>query len=100
MLYLGRAGSAGVEKGVVPVLRDGAVMATVAAARCKEAATAMVGGQGWVFARHERELTGRRTTDAEGTVRLRARLTPTAGEELPPAATAAGATGAAVAGSS
>jgi hypothetical protein len=55
MLALRRAGSADVEKGVVPVLRDGVLVATLWAARWKEAATAMVGHQEWIFARYARE---------------------------------------------
>lgn len=77
MLELGRAGSAGVEKGVLPVLRDGAVVAQLRAANWKEAATAVVGGREWVFAKQERVLTARWSADPEGTVRFRARQTST-----------------------
>ena len=38
MLELGKAGSAGVAHGVVPVLRDGAVVATVRASNWRERA--------------------------------------------------------------
>jgi hypothetical protein len=55
MLALCRAGSTDVEKGVVPVLRDGVLVATLSAARWKEAATAMVGHQECMFARDTRE---------------------------------------------
>jgi hypothetical protein len=73
VLELGKAGSAGTERGVVPVLRDGIVVATLSAARWKEAATVTIGTEEWVFAKARRELTGRRAADPEGTVRLRAR---------------------------
>ena len=43
MLELGRAGSAGVAHGVVPVLREGAVVATLRAANWRERATATIG---------------------------------------------------------
>ena len=75
MLVLGKAGSAGTEKGVSPVLRDDVVVATVRASRWKEAATAVVGDREWVLARTGRELTGRQVHDPEGTARLRARRT-------------------------
>ena len=75
MLVLGKAGSAGTEKGVSPVLRDDVVVATVRASRWKEAATAVVENREWVLARAGRELTGREAHDPEGTARLRARQT-------------------------
>ena len=71
MLELGKAGSAGAEKGVLPVLRDGAVVATLRASNWKEAATAVVGDREWVFAKHKRELTGRWAAEPEDAVRLR-----------------------------
>jgi hypothetical protein len=73
VLELGKAGSAGVEKDVVPVLRDGAVVATLRASNWKEQATAVIGDQEWVFVKARRELTGRWAVDPEGTARLRAR---------------------------
>ena len=75
VLEVGRAGSAGVEKGVLPVLRDGVVVAQLRASNWKEAATALVGEREWVFAKQRRELTGRWSADAEGSARLRARQT-------------------------
>jgi putative intracellular protease/amidase len=75
VLELGEAGSAGMAKQVLPVLRDGAVVATLSAARWKEAVTATIGTGQWVFARTKRELTGRRAADPEGSARLRARQT-------------------------
>jgi hypothetical protein len=75
VLEVGRAGSAGVEKGVVPVLRDGLVVARLQAARWKEAASAVVGEREWSFTRQKRELTGRRAADPEGPARLHARQT-------------------------
>ena len=72
MLELGKAGSAGTEKGVLPVLRDGAVVAALRASNWKEAATAVVGDREWVFAKNKGELTGRWVTEPEDAVRLRA----------------------------
>ena len=73
MLVLGKAGSAGTEKGVSPVLRDDVVVATVRASNWKEAATAVVENREWVLARDGRELVGRWPVDPAGTARLRAR---------------------------
>jgi hypothetical protein len=75
VLEIGKAGSSGVEKGVVPVLRDGVVVARLQASRWKEAASAVVGNREWVFAKQKRELTGRWAADPEGTARLHARQT-------------------------
>ena len=75
MLVLGKAGSAGTEKGVSPVLRDDVVVATVRASNWKEAATAVVDNREWVLAKAGRELTVRQTPDPEGTARLRTRQT-------------------------
>ncbi len=75
MLVLGQAGT---DKGVLPVLpvlRDGVVVATVRAANGKGAATAVVEDREWVLAKAGRELTGRQAADPEGTARLRARRT-------------------------
>ncbi len=73
MLVLGKAGSAGTEKGVSPVLRDDVVVATVRASRWKEAATAVVGDREWVFAKSRGTLVARWAVDPEGTSRLSAR---------------------------
>jgi hypothetical protein len=73
VLELGKAGSAGTEKGVLPVLRDGSVVATLRAANWKEAATAVVGDREWVFAKNKGELTARWAAEPEAAVRLRAR---------------------------
>jgi hypothetical protein len=75
MLEVGKAGTAGVGKGVLPVLADGAVVATLRSHSWKEAATAVVGKQEWVFARRGRELTGRWAAEPEDAARLRARQT-------------------------
>jgi hypothetical protein len=75
MLALGNAGSAGTEKGVLPVLRDGALVATLHASNWKEAATATVGDRSWIFSKQHRELTGRWAAEPEGSARLRARQT-------------------------
>jgi hypothetical protein len=73
VLELGKSGSAGSEKGVIPVLRDGAVVATFRASNWKESATAVIGSREWVFAKHRGELTGRWAAEPDGAVRLRAR---------------------------
>ena len=75
MLELGKAGSAGAERGVLPVLRDGVVAATLGASNWKESATAVVGEREWVFAKVRGELTARWAGEAEDAVRLRARQT-------------------------
>src|SRR4051794_33987205 len=75
MLEVARSGSAGAAKGELPVLRDGAVVATLRASNWKEAATAVVGERRWVFAKHKGELTGRWADEPEDAVRLRARPT-------------------------
>jgi hypothetical protein len=72
VLELGKAGSAGTEKRVLPVLRDGVVVATLRASSWKEAATAVVGDREWVLAKRKRELTGRWAADPEDAARLRA----------------------------
>jgi len=73
VLELGKAGSAGTERGVLPVLRDGSVVATLRASNWKESATAVIGERVWVLAKNKRELTGRWAVDPEDAVRLRAR---------------------------
>jgi hypothetical protein len=75
VLELGKAGSAGAAKGVVPVLSGGAVVATLRAANWKESATAVVGDRTWVFGKQGRELTARWEADPESSARLRARQT-------------------------
>ncbi len=59
MLELGRSGTHGAAKGTMPVLSDGAVVATLHAANWKEAATGEIGSRSWVFSKRGRELTGR-----------------------------------------
>jgi len=74
VLELGKSGSHGTGKGVLPVLEDGAVLATLQASNWKEAATADVGGRVWAFQRAgSRELTGRWAAEPSDAVRLRAR---------------------------
>jgi hypothetical protein len=74
VLELGKSGSHGTERGAVPVLDDGAVVATLRASNWKEAATAQVGELSWAFHRAGwRELVGGWTADPEDAVRLRAR---------------------------
>ena len=59
MLELGKAGSAGTGKGVIPVLRDGEVVATLRAANWRETATAVVGDRAWIYAKDKGALTAR-----------------------------------------
>jgi len=73
VLELGKAGSSGWGKNVVPVLRDGAVVATLHASNWKEKATALIDGREWNYAKERRELTARWFLDPEGTARFRAR---------------------------
>jgi hypothetical protein len=75
VLELGKAGSAGTEKGMIPVLRDGSVVATLRASNWKEAATAQIGDRSWIFAKEKGALTGRWEQDPEDAVRLRTRQT-------------------------
>jgi hypothetical protein len=75
VLELGKAGTAGAEKGVIPVLRDGSVVATLRASDWKESATAVVGDREWVFSKRKGELTGRWAAEPERAARLRAKQT-------------------------
>jgi hypothetical protein len=75
VLELGKAGSAGVVKGALPVLRNGVVVAQLRASNWRESATAVVGNREWVFAREKGTLTGRWAAEPAGTARLRARQT-------------------------
>jgi hypothetical protein len=75
VLELGKAGSAGTEKGVQPVLRDGSVVATLRTSNWKEAATATIGDQPWVLSKSKRSLTARWATEPEDAVRMRATKT-------------------------
>ena len=72
MLELGKAGSAGAEKGVLPVFRDGSVVAWLRASNWKEAATAVVGERTWVFSKRKGRLTGRWAEEPEDVARLQA----------------------------
>jgi hypothetical protein len=73
VLELGKAGSAGTEKGELPVLQDGALVAVLRAANWREEATAVVGDRQWAFAKRNGELTARWAAEPEDAVRLRAR---------------------------
>ena len=75
MLELGKAGTAGTEKGVLPVFRDGSVVAVLRASDWKEAATAVVGDREWHFTKRKGELRGRWAAEPEDGARLRARQT-------------------------
>ncbi|TKJ16818.1 hypothetical protein A6V29_12875 [Blastococcus sp. CCUG 61487] len=75
MLELGKAGSSGVGKGVLPVLRDGVVVATLQASSWTESATAVLGDRRWVFGKRKGVLTARWEVDPEETARLRAEQT-------------------------
>jgi hypothetical protein len=73
VLELGKRGSHGTAKGVVPVLDGDAVVATLHASNWKEAARADVAGREWVFRRNGgRELVARWAADPDDAVRLRA----------------------------
>nr|WP_239521157.1 hypothetical protein [Blastococcus saxobsidens] len=72
---MGKAGSAGTERGVTPILRDGVVVATLRASGWKEAATARIGDREWIFAKSRGALTARWSEDPEDTARMRARQT-------------------------
>ena len=74
MLELGRSGSHGSGKGVLPVLDGDVVVATLRASNWREAATADVAGRVWEFQRNGgRELTGRWAAEPVGAARVRAR---------------------------
>jgi hypothetical protein len=74
VLELGKAGSAGAEKGVRPVLRDGTVVAWLRASNWREAATAVVGDREWALTKRRGELAGRWATEPEDvSARLSAR---------------------------
>ncbi len=75
MLELGKPGSGGAGRGVLPVLRDGAAVAILRASSWRDAATAVVGEREWVFAKHRGELTARLSAEPEGAARMRARKT-------------------------
>ncbi|MFD2093017.1 hypothetical protein [Blastococcus deserti] len=75
MLELAKPGSAGTGTGVIPVLRDGAVVALLRASNWREAGTATIGTQTWVLAKHRGDLTARWASDSEDVVRMRARQT-------------------------
>jgi len=75
VLELGRTGTAGAEKGAIPVFRNGSVVATLRASDWRESATAVVGDREWVFSKRRGELTGRWAPEPEGTARLSARQT-------------------------
>jgi hypothetical protein len=75
VLELGKAGSAGTEKGVTPVLRDGSVVATLRVSNWKDAATAEVGDREWIFSKRKGVLTGRWASEPEESARLQARQT-------------------------
>jgi hypothetical protein len=73
VLELGKRGSHGTARGVVPVLDGEAVVATLHASNWKEAATADVGSRAWAFRRNGgRELVARWAADPQDAVRLRA----------------------------
>lgn len=73
MLELGNAGTFGAGRGVIPVLADGRLVATLQASNWKKQATAVVGARQWLFSRRKGELTGRWTVEPQGAARLRAR---------------------------
>jgi hypothetical protein len=72
VLEVGKAGSLGYPKGVLPVLRGGSVVAVLRASNWREAAVAVVGEREWVFAKTRGALTARWAAEPPDTVRLRA----------------------------
>jgi hypothetical protein len=75
VLELGKTGTAGAEKGAIPVFRDGSVVATLRASDWRESATAVVGDREWAFSKRKGELTGRWAAEPEGAARVRATQT-------------------------
>src|SRR3954466_11555234 len=75
MLIIGKPGTAGVSKGVLPALDGGVVVAQLHLRSWREAGTAVVGGRDWVFGRSGRELTGRPADAPQDAVRFSARVT-------------------------
>jgi hypothetical protein len=73
-LELGRSGSTGT-RGQTPVLRNGAVVATVRASQWREAASAVIDDREWVFEKSRGTLAARWAADPEGTSRLSAMQT-------------------------
>jgi hypothetical protein len=93
VLELGKAGSLGADKPAVPVVRDGAVAATLHGRRSEQPGTATIGAQAWLLARSSTQLTARLPGEPEAAGRLRAcrvstgKGTWTADLEGPPAQT-------------
>lgn len=75
MLELGKVGTAGAPKRVLPVLRDGVLVATLQASNWKEQATAVVGDRRWEYGKRKGVLTARWESEPEDAVRLQARQT-------------------------
>jgi hypothetical protein len=75
VLVPGKAGSAGTANGVLPVLGEESVVATVQPLGRKEIATAVVGDRERIFARTGHQLTGRTATDQAEVLRLHAERT-------------------------
>ncbi len=75
MLEVGKPGSAGMDRGVRPVLRCGDVVATLLASKWRETATADVDRQTWLYSRQGRATVGRWASEPEDAVRLQARQT-------------------------
>jgi hypothetical protein len=73
VLELGKPGTAGVDRGRMPVLRDGALVGSLQASSWWERATARAGDREWVYTRTGRELVARWAAEPEGAVRLSAR---------------------------
>lgn len=75
MPALGKAGTAGTEKGTLPVLDGDALVGTLRTAKVRDAAAAVVGGDEWLFTRSRRGLVGRRAGEPEDAARFRATQT-------------------------
>lgn len=76
MLEFGSPEAGDHEPGVVPVLGDGAVVATIRAkGEWRPATTAVIDGQEWVYTAKWRQARGHLTKDPHDVVRYRANLT-------------------------
>jgi hypothetical protein len=73
VLEVGGAGTSGVAEGVTPVVRDGAVVATIGRSRRRGPVPAVVAGQEWSYEHQRRQLLGRWASDPQGTARCWAR---------------------------
>jgi hypothetical protein len=75
MLVIGKPGTAGVAKGVLPVLDGDVVVARWRLRSWRESGAVTIRDRDWEFGRRGRELTGRPVDAPEDTVRFSARMT-------------------------